>query len=439
LSVPLVMIAPMKWAMVRLPRQGSPWLRDFLFTLPVYGLAATVMRGGLATSEHPGDVGHYSSFAHMVVTGQVPYRDFFMEYPPAALGPFLVPEIWPAHYLALFKVTMFLCGVGVLVLVARISLGDSVRRRSLLAVAVSPLLIGPVFLTRYDLWPALLATAALAAMLRERWRLAGVLLALTFGAKLFAIALIPLVAIHIWRRAGRQPLIRAAVAFAITTVLVWGPFLIVGAGGVRFSLKSQLERGLQIESLGAAVLLALDKLGLYDTHWVRGLSIELGGSVPRVVGALTTAVEGAVIAVIAFWYATTRQGTRTLIAAYAASVTAFVSFGKVLSPQFLIWLIPLVPLVAGRRGRTITAIFLACLLATQLEVNYGDWGLRNVNWSVWLLAVRHVLLLTVLLLLIRAARADMSSADSKKDVAHVALVDMAERAISGSPGPRVAS
>ena len=87
--------------------------------------------------------------------------------------------------------------------------------------------------------------------------------------------------------------------------------------------------------------------------------------------------------------------------------TAFVAFGKVLSPQFVIWLVPLVAVVADPLP---IGLLLAVLATTQLDVIYGDWGLRYVNWSVWLLVLRNALLLALFAeLLRRIARTIRSS------------------------------
>ena len=71
---------------------------------------------------------------------------------------------------------------------------------------------------------------------------------------------------------------------------------------------------------------------------------------------------------IALWVAFAR-GPATVVRflRYAAAcVCAFIVCGKVLSPQYLLWLVPLVPLVRGRRGLAATALLTAALVLTQV-------------------------------------------------------------------------
>ena len=84
-------------------------------------------------------------------------------------------------------------------------------------------------------------------------------------------------------------------------------------------------------------------------------------------------------------------------------MTAVVVFSKVVSPQFLIWLVPLVPLVAGRLGRIASGLLLASLIATQIEVVY-EHPLRAGGWPVWVLLGRNVLLVALFLVVLAAVR-----------------------------------
>jgi hypothetical protein len=79
-------------------------------------------------------------------------------------------------------------------------------------------------------------------------------------------------------------------------------------------------------------------------------------------------------------------------------VTAFVAFGKVLSPQFMIWLIPLVPLVRGRRGLTASALLGLALLLTQLWFPFRYWRLVfSLDAGIWFLVLARDLVLVALL------------------------------------------
>ena len=104
------------------------------------------------------------------------------------------------------------------------------------------------------------------------------------------------------------------------------------------------------------------------------------------------------------------ESPELLVAGFAASVTAFVVFSKVISPQFLVWLVPLVPLVGIACGpRGVGAPGLAVLAATQVEVVY-EHPLRAFGWPVWVLLCRNVLLVALFVVLLGALRSRRATA-----------------------------
>jgi hypothetical protein len=106
-----------------------------------------------------------------------------------------------------------------------------------------------------------------------------------------------------------------------------------------------------------------------------------------------------------------------LVRASAAAVCAFVAFGKVLSPQFLIWLIPVVPLVRGRRGLWASALLLAALTLTQVwfPFRYFRLALDFDTGLSWVLLARDLVLVALAVLLawpshrLRRARVEASA------------------------------
>jgi len=268
-----------------------------------------------------------------------------------------------------------------------------------------PLLLGSVILTRFDLWPAALAAGALAALLCGRDRLGLGVLGLATAAKLYPAVLLPIALVWVARRRGPREAALGLGVFAAVIVAIVLPFAILAPGGVVHSLTTQLGRPLQIESLGAAILLAGHQLGLYDptvvsTHGSQNLS----GSLPGALAAVETALQ--LVAVVAVWllFARGRPDRERLLVASAAAVVAFIAFGKVLSPQFLIWLLPLVPLVGGSAGIAAGWVFAGALVTTQLWFPHRYWDVVALEPAGWLVLVRDLLLVALLAVLVAAIR-----------------------------------
>jgi hypothetical protein len=362
---------------------------------------------GLYTEEVPADIKLFRTFGERTLGGEIPYDDIFIEYPPAALPAFILPSLGPtAEYVLLFKALHIAFGAVLVATVALVlALLGATRNRLYLATAfaaLAPLALGPTVLNRYDLWPAALLAAALAAFIAERTVLGPVLLALAILAKGYAIVVLPLALLYVVAHSGRAALKRGVLAGLVTAFIVVLPFAVTGPGGLRHSLTIQTNRGLHLESLAGSLLAGCDRLGIYSAHVVSGFAFEFDGRFPDIVASLATLAQ---LAAVAATWVLFHRGPATperLALAAATAVVAFVTFGKVLSPQFMIWLVPLVALAGGLAA---PALLLAALGLTQwfFPGRYGD--VTDLGGSTWIVLARNLVLIALFAVLASRLRA----------------------------------
>jgi len=392
--------------MRRLERAGvRDALLAWLVSVPVFLAACAVPDGGLFRAARFRDVHIYQGYAERFLHGQLPYRDVFVEYPPGAFAVFMPPTAFGApHYNAAFKSLMALCGVATILLAALVLVELGVTRgRLVLAVALlalAPVALGPISLNTYDAWPALLTVLALLLFLRGRALLGAGVLGLAVSAKVYPLVLVPLAGIYVWRRAGPRRVLAALAVFVVIAAAVVVPFAAYDLHGVASSFRSQAERGLQIESLGASLLLAADRLGLYDANVVETTGVagrNLSGSLPDAVAVLTLVLEAVAVVTVWLLYGRVRDARARLPLAFAAAVAGFLAFTKVFSPQYLVWLVPLVVLAGSWVAVSLTAVSL--VLAQAWFFHYH--ALFRLAWPTWLLLVRDMLVLGAFLVLAR--------------------------------------
>jgi hypothetical protein len=402
------------------------WSRpaDGIWLALATALAGLVFLGGFFALHHGFyqrnviiDTAHYQDYGDAVLAGNVPYRDFQLEYPPGALPVFVLPAIGHAHRSAFntfnreFETVMALCGLaalGFMALAIRALGGGAARlARALGLAAVAPPLLGTVVLYHFDLWPAALTVASLTALLVGRSRLGLGVLGLAAAAKLYPALLLPPALVYVWRKRGRREALVAGAVCGAVLAICFVPFLVLAPGGVWHSVTVQMGRPLQIESLGAGFMLAGYHLfGLGLTVRTDHGSQNFVGPGADTVATVSTGLELAAVALVWIWFAFGPAERERLLRGFAGIVCAFVAFGKVLSPQFLIWLVPLVPLVRGRRGIAASALLALALVLTQLwfPYRYFDLFLRLDERASWLVLARDLVLVVLTCVLVVATR-----------------------------------
>jgi hypothetical protein len=350
-------------------------------SLPNVGLWST---GGHA------NIGLFELYGTHVAHGGIPYRSgFAFEYPPGAIPPLALPALPPGSYVVWFHVVELACLLAAVTAVA-------VLRRTpapVLAAAVAPALLGQLALSSFDLWPAALAATAVLLVVRGHPRSGAGFLAASTAAKLYPILLAPVLYVFVSRTYGRAEARRSLGVGTVVLAAFFLPFAILAPGGLRFSLQEQATRGLQLESLAGSLFGVAHRLGL-PVHVVIStspFSYDIGGGGARAAAALTTIVLLIAVAAVVRAFRAGPVDVERTVDAVAATAIAFVAFGKVLSAQYLLFLIPLVPLV--RRARPVVLLGLALAL-TQVWARFPQpFGqVIGLHGMIWITFVRNLVL-----------------------------------------------
>jgi hypothetical protein len=377
----------------------------------VVGVFVAHLEGGPGVVDTP----VYRYYGERIASGDVPYRDFRVEYPPGALVPFVLPALVTSSqdaYDSVFRATMIavLAAAAALIVLSLAALRASPRRIALSvgAFLVGTALLGPFILTRFDIFATTVTLAAVCAILYRRRILGPVLLGVAIATKIYPAVILPLLVARAWRREGRTEALRRLALTLAASLLVYLPFAIVSPDGVLRSIWRQLGRPLQIESLGAGALLALHHVFLMPLGWASSSgSQNLTGAVSTVAAGLTTLAGVAALALVWVRYARGEiESDERFVRYAAAAVVAFVAFGKVVSPQFLMWLLGIVVLVQGRRGVAAMALLVAGCGLTRLWFPRSYWELVKQfdPTASWLVLVRDLVLVALFAVLVVRAR-----------------------------------
>jgi len=349
-----------------------------------------------------GDLVIYHGYGARLLQGSIPYLDYHVEYPPLALVPMTLPLLaTPAGGIGEVEyVWRFTVIEGALVIVAGwLIFGATGRSRSALALwAVLVALAWPSVALRYDLW-AVLSVLVAVLVVERRPGAAGLALGIGTMLKLYPIALLPILAAWAIARRDGAGLARLVVGCLVVGVLVLGvAWALAGPASLQW-LVYQQERGLQIESLGAGLLLGL--------HLVSGQPIDVGiayGSVQietigsdLLAAASPFALVGllGLVTVIAFRRFRSDQArlsrvpTSSVVLGSVAAIAAILVGSKVLSVQYVIWLLPFVPLLPVRLRWLSLAI--TALSTAIYTIDYQALMHLEAPWILTLVA-RNLLL-----------------------------------------------
>jgi uncharacterized membrane protein len=372
-----------------------------------------------------GDIQRFYFYAQLLVGGYAPYTEFSVEYPPLALVFITLPRlaltlVAPQTYHPAFVVEILLFDLLGLFILTRLARRLGMNPTVTLAIYTVVLLaIGPMVIYRYDLIPAVLVLLSLYAFSAERFGLAWITLGVAVMTKIYPAVVAPVFFLYLFSRRRYRDVFLGAGVFAATMAVIALPGINISPAGFWESFSLQMQRGLHLDSTYSSFVMIGQGLGLTtaESLYVGPIpfSIDLVSPLSSTMVRIAPVIMVAALAAV-YWLFfhrnrghdgwVLRQRDMTDVAGYSfLAILVFIVTSSVFSPQFLIWLCPLVPLLTRRWDHDAWLILTMAALATYyiFPVHYYRLIIIDPQMTIPLL-FRNLLLICLVFLLLERDR-----------------------------------
>jgi len=273
--------------------------------------------------------------------------------------------------------------------------------------------MGPIVTGRFDLLPATLVLVALYAFISGKNKIAWGCLALGASAKLYPLIIAPLFFLYLLRQGQYRRLVQGIAIFGGVILVLNLPWVIINADGFWQFLSYHLERGLHSESSYGSVILMGQVMGLMQVE--AGLTYGSWNIISSTADTMASYSFYITVPLLCFFTlylkillkkppppridargALDSEAAQLILRCSILAVLIMLLTSKVFSPQFLIWLCPLIPLVTARWRYIPLLLFLVACVITQYIYphNYIAFELFTPHLVV-MLAIRNLLLVAM--------------------------------------------
>lgn len=307
----------------------------------------------------------------------LPYKDFFVVYPPVSLLPILIPGLFSTSfnsYKILFQFEMIIFWIISLCflykIIKKIFPEKEIFNKILIFSTLSAFSIFFI-LNRIDIFIMALILASINFLFENKYLLSSLFLSLSIFTKFYPVIFLPLFLLYLFKNYEvKKTVIFSVYLFLISIFLLISFFIIFPAkNSGAYSFFYHFKRPLHIESLYGGLLLLLEKtkVPLFQItikHDNYGWSLY-NSALLKIILPISSFL---ILLVFAFLILEILKKKKFAEEDFLKFILIFSLFfiilNKVFSPQYLIWILPFIPLFSDENKIKIFSLIIILTFLT---------------------------------------------------------------------------
>ena len=329
----------------------------------------------------------------------IPYKDNRIEYPPLAVAYLTIPAFFTQEF-DLYKFAFIAQNIILTLLLVLVTYKLLVlfgRDEKWLWFFILPSIVY-FLINRFDVLPAFLIQLSLFFLFKKQFTRSFIILSLAFLAKGYAIILFPIFFLYLLNHKDLPTvdLFKNRYLYILALPAIFITALIVILAGLENGLFPYIFQSTRNFAHGAVYLIYIKSLQPILPVWLWEGGVKVAAKV-------LTLLQVALPLIVYIGYTFFRKFIRTredVINWSLLVILLYIQFSVYYSPQWFVWLLPLLILVIRRRREIWLIIFYDIMNYLHFPVVYNYAGPNSLLFDVVIL-IRTILLIIIILFIVQ--------------------------------------